>query len=129
MSDRTIKVAPAKTGLARIIAATLNSISGIKACWHHEAAFRQDLMIGVVLFILSFFVARSVEQWLLLTAPLLIILIVELLNSAIEATVDRISLEHHELSGRAKDAASAAVMLCWFLIVASWGAISWFNFS
>ena len=120
---------PGKTGLTRIIEATGHSIRGLRACWQHETAFRQDVIISLVLLALSFFVAESTTQWLALIAPLFLLVIVELLNSAIEAAVDRIGHEHHELSGRAKDFGSAAVFLCWFLIAASWGSIAWTNFT
>jgi len=120
---------PAKTGITRIFFAAGNSIRGIKSCWQHEAAFRQDIFLSLVLLPLSFFVAKSAVQWLLLIAPLILLLIVELLNSAIEATVDRIGHEHHDLSGRAKDAASAAVMVGHALILTSWGVIAWNNFA
>ncbi len=119
---------PGQTGLARIIAATGYSLKGIKACWVHEAAFRQEVMLTVVLFPLSFFVANSVEQWLLLISPLFLLLMLELLNSAVENAIDRIGLEKHVLSGRAKDIASASVFFCLVLIALSWGAISWNNF-
>ena len=118
---------PGKSGITRIIEATGHSIRGLRACWHHEEAFRQDVIISLILFALSFFVAESTAQWIALIAPLFLIVIVELLNSAVEATVDRIGPEHHELSGRAKDLGSAAVFLCWFLIATSWGAIAWTN--
>jgi len=120
---------PGKTGLTRLFNAAGNSIKGIKACWQNEAAFRQDVALSLVLLPVSFFVAESTAQWLLLIAPLFLLLIVELLNSAIEATVDRIGREHNEMSGRAKDIASAAVMLSLFLIATMWGAIAWTNFS
>jgi diacylglycerol kinase (ATP) len=120
---------PGKSGLTRLIKATGHSIRGIKACWQNEAAFRQDVALSLVLFPLSFFVAESTTQWLALIAPLFLLLIVELLNSAVEATVDRIGREHNEMSGRAKDIASAAVMLCLFLIATTWGAIAWTNFT
>ncbi len=118
---------PEKSGLTRLIEATGHSIRGLKACWQHEAAFRLDVILGLILFTLSFFLAESTTQLLALIAPLFLLLIVELLNSAIEATVDRIGREQHEMSGRAKDIASAAVMLCLFLIAATWGAIAWTN--
>jgi len=120
---------PGKSGLTRIIEAIGHSIRGLRACWQHETAFRQDVIISLVLLALSFFVAESAAQWLALIAPLFLIVIVELLNSAVEAAVDRIGHEHHELSGRAKDFGSAAVFLGWFLIAASWGAIAWTNFT
>jgi len=120
---------PGKTGLTRIIEATGHSIRGLRACWQHETAFRQDVVISLILLALSFFLAESTVQWLALIAPLFLIVIVELLNSAVEAAVDRIGHEHHELSGRAKDFGSAAVFLSWFLVAASWGAIAWTNFT
>ncbi len=119
---------PGKTGLARIVDATNYSMQGLKACWTHEAAFRQNLALSVVLFLASFWVSTSAIQWLLLVFPLFLLLIVELLNSAVESAVDRIGPEHHELSGRAKDASSAAVFVCLVLIGLCWIAIVWQNF-
>jgi len=118
-----------RTGVVRIFDAAGHSIRGIRACWQYEAAFRQGLALSVVLFFASFFLANSVEQWLLLVVPLVLILIVELLNSAVENTVDRIGEERHVLSGRAKDMGSAAVLFCHFVIILSWGAIAWANLS
>ncbi|MFC1695505.1 diacylglycerol kinase [Pseudomonadota bacterium] len=118
-----------KTGLVRWLDATGHSIRGIRACWENEAAFRQDVLLSAVLFIVSFFLARSAEQWLLLVFPLFLILIVELLNSAVENVVDRIGPDLHTLSGRAKDMGSAAVLFCLILIATSWIAIAWENFS
>jgi len=117
-----------KSGLARIVDATYYSMQGLKACWLHEAAFRQNLALSIVLFFASFWVAASAVQWLLLVFPLLLLLIVELLNSAVENAVDRIGTDHHELSGRAKDASSAAVFVCLVLIGLCWIAIIWQNF-
>ena len=118
-----------KKVLTHVIEATGHSIRGIEACWRHETAFRLDVSLCLILFALSPFVAESATQWLVLIIPLFLLLIVELLNSAVEATVDRIGNEHHEMSGRAKDIASAAVMLCLFLIATTWGAITWTNFT
>ena len=103
-------------GYARIIAATRNSFRGIRDAWRHESAFRQDVMLSALLLLLSFWLAQTLVEWLILILPLFILLIVEILNSAIENTVDRIGEEHHELSGRAKDMASSAVMFCLILI-------------
>ena len=75
---------PGKSGLTRIIEATGHSIRGLRACWHHEEAFRQDVIISLILLALSFFVAESPPQWLALIAPLFLIVIVELLNSAVD---------------------------------------------
>ena len=119
----------ARTGVMRIFDAAGHSARGIRACWNNEAAFRQDVMLSVALFGLSFFLANSAEQWLLLVIPLVLILIVELLNSAVENTVDRIGEERHVLSGRAKDMGSAAVLFCHVVIVLSWSAIAWTNLS
>ncbi len=119
---------PGKTGFARLIDATRYSMRGLRACFANEAAFRQEVAAFLVLLPLSFFVARSVVQWLILVGPLFLLLIVELLNSAVESVVDRIGHEHHELSGRAKDMGSAAVLLCLLLIGACWGGIAWSNF-
>lgn len=117
-----------KTGLARVIAATGFSWQGLKACFSNEAAFRQEIAASAVLIPAAFFVARSVEQWLLLVGPIILLLIVELLNSAVESVVDRIGHEHHELSGRAKDMGSASVLLCLVLIGCCWGGLIWKNF-
>jgi diacylglycerol kinase (ATP) len=118
---------PAKTGIARLIDATRYSFAGLRACYVNEAAFRQEILLVAVLFPLSFLLAHSVVQWLLLVAPLFLLLIVELLNSAIETVVDRIGSEKHELSGRAKDMGSASVLVCLILITCCWGAIIWEN--
>jgi diacylglycerol kinase (ATP) len=119
---------PGKTGIARLIDATGYSMQGLSACWRSEAAFRQEVALCLVLFPMAFFVAVNIEQWLLLVSPLFLLLIVELLNSAVEATVDRIGPERHELSGRAKDIGSAAVFICLLLIGMCWGSLIWKNF-
>lgn len=84
-------------------------------------------MAIVVLLPLSLLLARNAVQWLLLILPLIALLTTELVNSAIEAAVDRIGKDHHELSGRAKDLASAAVFICWLAVAASWLAIAYEN--
>ena len=118
---------PGKSGMARLFDATGYSIKGIGAAWRNEAAFRQEVALCVVLFPLSFLVARSIEQWLLLTTPLFLLLIVELLNTAIENVVDRIGSERHDLSGQAKDMGSAAVLICLLMLAVSWFSIGWKN--
>jgi len=120
---------PGKTGFSRLFDAAGYSLRGMQDCWRFEAAFRQEVALCVVLFALSFFVAGSLEQWLLLVSPLLLLLMVELLNSAVENVVDRIGDEYHELSGRAKDTASASVFICLVLIALSWFTIAWKNFA
>jgi len=116
---------PGLTGITRIIAATRNSFRGIRDAWIHESAFRQDVTLSVVLFILSFFLAANPVEWLVLILPLFLLIIVEILNSAIENTVDRFGGEHHLLSGRAKDMGSAAVMFCLVLIAIVWLTMIW----
>ncbi|MEJ2534553.1 MAG: diacylglycerol kinase [Gammaproteobacteria bacterium] len=101
---------------------------GLAAALRAEAAFRQELLLCALLLPLSFWLAQSVSQWLWLVTPLLILLIVELLHSAVETAIDRIGPERHELSGRAKDLGSAAVMLSLLLLAVSWGAVLWERF-
>ena len=119
---------PGKSGLSRLLDATGYSIKGLKAAFINEAAFRQELLLVLVLGTASFFVAANIVEWLILVVPLLLLLIVELLNSAIESTIDRIGDEFHELSGRAKDMGSAAVLLNLLLIAVCWGAVTWSHY-
>ena len=119
---------PGKRGLQRLLDATRWSYRGLRACWRHEAAFRQEVLLVVVLLPLSLLLARDAVQWLLLILPLLALLAIELLNSAIENVVDRIGDEFNELSGRAKDMGSAAVFLCLLGCAASWLTIALNNF-
>jgi len=119
---------PGNTGMRRIIRAFGFSMQGFAAAWRHEAAFRQETLLAVILLPLSFWLARNLNEWLLLTVTILLVLIVELLNSALEAVVDRISDEHHELAGRAKDIASAAVFVSLCLTFIVWGAVVWDRF-
>ena len=116
---------PGLTGSKRVIAASKNSLNGIRDCWRYESAFRQNSVLSVVLLIFSFFLAQTVIEWLMLILPLFLLAIVELLNSAIENTVDRIGPERHILSGRAKDMASAATFFCLVMIATVWLSIIW----
>ncbi len=118
-----------KTGLARLVDATGYSISGLKAAFINEAAFRQELLLITILGMASFWLSENPLEWLILIIPLFLLLIVELLNSAIESTVDRIGSETHELAGRAKDLGSAAVMLSLALIAFVWAVITWSHFN
>ena len=106
---------------SRLLPATKNSFLGLKAAYKHEMAFRQEILLFLVTTPLALWLASGFIEFVLLMSAILLILIVELLNSAIETVVDRIGLERHELSGRAKDLASAAVFvsLCYFALV--WG--------
>jgi diacylglycerol kinase (ATP) len=116
------------TGIARIIAATKNSFRGTRDAWLFESAFKQESRLGALMFLLSFWLAQTLVEWLLLILPLFLLLIVELLNSAIENTVDRIGEERHLLSGRAKDMASAAVMFSLILVGITWTSMIWSRF-
>ncbi|HXZ50681.1 MAG TPA: diacylglycerol kinase [Burkholderiales bacterium] len=100
-----------KTGLRRLINATRYSLAGIAEAARHEDAFRQELLLAAVLVPLGLWLGHSGIERALLCGSVLLVLVVELLNSAVEATVDRISLEDHQLAKRAKDLGSAAVML------------------
>ena len=110
----------ANTGITRIIKAGGYSMQGLQAAFRHEAAFRQELLLALIFIPLAFFVAVGPVERIVLIGLTLIVLIVELLNSAIEAVVDRVGMEHHELAGRAKDMGSAAVLLSLFLWVYAW---------
>lgn len=114
---------PGATGVTRIINATGYSMKGLKSAWINEAAFRQELMLILLLMPLAFWVGDSLNQILLLITISWLVVIVEILNSAIEAVVDRIGAEHHELSGRAKDLGSAAVFIALALNGLVWGAL------
>ena len=112
-----------KSGFKRIFSAMFYSIDGFRAAWKHEHAFRQELMIAVPGIVISFFLPVTSLERLALIAVLLLVLTIELLNSAIEAVVDRVSLDRNPLSKNAKDLGSAAVMLAFFLALATWGII------
>ncbi|QRX81871.1 diacylglycerol kinase [Glaciimonas sp. PAMC28666] len=107
-------------GLKRIFSALFYSYDGLKSAWKNENAFRQELMVVVPGIIIAFFLPVSALQKLLLIAVLVWIIIVELINSAIEAVVDRVSLERNPLSKNAKDFGSAAVLLTCILALATW---------
>ena len=117
------------SGFRRLRDATRWSLRGLGACWRHEAAFRQEIVLFALALPLSLWLARDAVQWLLLLLPLFGLLAVELLNSAIESVVDRIGPERHELSGRAKDLGSAAVFVCLAAAAVTWSAIAWQNLS
>ena len=114
---------PGKTGIKRIFAAAAYSLQGILYAWKNEAAFRQECCLAVVLLPLAFFVGENSTQIALLILPVFLVLIVELINSAIEAVVDRIGDEVHILSGAAKDIGSAAVFVCLLLLFIVWGIV------
>jgi diacylglycerol kinase (ATP) len=114
--------------LTRIIKAFGFSVKGFRATWKHEEAFRQEVILAVILLPLSFYVAVNATQLAILLLTLFIVLITEILNSAVEAVVDRVSDEHHKLAGRAKDMGSAAVLLSLTMTAVIWGVIIYENF-
>jgi|SRR5471030_227263 len=112
-----------KSGLKRIFSAFLYSIDGFKSAWKHEHAFRQEVSLFVVGTIIALVLRISAFEKLMLIGVLMLILIVELINSSIEAVVDRVSLERHPLSKNAKDFGSAAVLLTCLLAAGAWGVV------
>jgi diacylglycerol kinase (ATP) len=110
----------AKPLLARPFIALRLSLRGLGAAWRHEVAFRLEVLGGVVLVPVGFFLGQTAVERALLIGSLLLVLLVELVNSALEATLDRISLEDHPLIGRAKDIGSAAVFLALLNAAAVW---------
>lgn len=112
-------------GLARIVRATRCSWAGLLAAWENEAAFRQEAIMVIVLLPLALWLGENGVERALLGGSLLLVLIVELLNSSIEAAVDRIGPERHELSGRAKDLGSAAVGCAIGVVVFVWICVLW----
>ncbi|MDJ0698997.1 MAG: diacylglycerol kinase [Woeseiaceae bacterium] len=116
------------TGIRRVLMATRYSAQGFVHAWRHEAAFRQEFGLTLVLIPLALWLGRTGFERLMLIGCCLLVLIVELLNSAIEAVVDRFGGEHHELSGRAKDLGSAAVFVSLVLVAAVWVTVAWQRF-
>ena len=111
---------PGKTGLARILHAFKYSWLGIKSAWRCESAFRQEIILLLVLTPVALVLPFPGHEKLLLIITLLMVIVVELLNSAIEATVDRIGADIHPLSGQAKDMGSAAVLFATFIAFITW---------
>ncbi|KQU77082.1 MULTISPECIES: diacylglycerol kinase [unclassified Rhizobacter] len=118
-----------RTGLERVIRATGYSIEGLKTAYHGESAFRQETWLAVLLLPAALWLGRTWIETALLAGSVLLVLIVELLNSGIEAVVDRVSFELHDLSKRAKDLASAAVFLSLMLCGGIWLAALWHRFT
>ncbi len=115
-------------GIKRIIKAAGFSWQGIKAAFENEAAFRQEVALAVVLLPLAVWLSKSATQMALMISSVLLVMLVEILNSAIEAAIDRHGGEQHVLSGRAKDMGSAAVMFAFIYMLIIWGGILWDNF-
>ena len=114
-----------KTGIMRTLFAFKHSGKGFQFLLKNEAAFQQELVLAVLLVPLSFLIKQTLTELLLLLMVLALVLIVEILNTAIETVVDRIGLEHHELSGLAKDLGSAAVLLSLLFAAGVWLTFLW----
>lgn len=111
------------SGIIRIYKAFFFSMQGLRAAFQSEAAIRQEVALAVVMIPLSFWLSGSTVERILLICSVLLVILVELINSALEAIVDRIGTERHELSGKAKDIGSAAVFVAMMITVVIWGSI------
>ena len=114
-----------RRGLERLVAATGFSVAGIRAAWRSEEAFRLEMLAAIVMLPLAFWLGADAVQRSLLFGTVLIVLIVELLNTAVEYTIDRIGTDHHKLSGHAKDMGSAAVLISLLLCGLTWSSVIW----
>jgi diacylglycerol kinase (ATP) len=112
-----------KTGLRRLINALGYSVEGFKAAYKHEDAFRQEVFLAIVLIPLAFYLGKTSIEKALMVASVLLVMVVELLNSAVEAAVDHTSTEHHALAKRAKDIGSAAVFFALMIVLVVWGLV------
>lgn len=113
-----------KRGLQRLVAATGYSAAGLRAAWRHEEAFRQEVALVLVLLPVALWLGQSGLERALLVGSCLLVIVVELLNSAVEAVVDRVGHDLHELSARAKDLGSAAVLISLLLAAVVWSGIA-----
>ena len=117
-----------RTGLDRVVRATGYSMSGVRMAYQGESAFRQEVWVAAVMLPAAFWLGNGWLETAALAGSVVLVLIVELLNSATEAAIDRVSFELHDLSKRAKDLASAAVFLSVLLCTSVWGAALWHRF-
>jgi len=125
----TMMTKPGKTGLARLIAATGYSMKGLRAAWKYEEAFRIEASLSCLCIPLAFWIGRDLTHQLLLVITCAIVILAELFNSAIEATVDRFGSDMHPLSGQAKDIGSAGVFTSLMLFLIAWIPSLWQHFS
>lgn len=119
-SQSHIQNKPNGTGIMRIFKAFNCSMLGFKAAFKHESAFRQELLLCIILLPISFVISTSLAVWVALICSLLFLLFAEVINSALEALADRISTDHHELLGRAKDLGSSAVFIAMVVVSLVW---------
>lgn len=119
---------PKHTGITRVFKAYGNSLAGLASAYRTEAAFRQEVWLAIIMIPGAFWVGQTAIERLVLVGSVLLVMIVELLNSAVEAVVDRISLERHPLSKHAKDVGSGAVLLALINALAIWITLLWSRF-
>lgn len=122
-SDGAVRPGAKPHGLARILKAFANTWHGLAGCWREEEAFRQECLLALVVVPAAVWFGANGTERALLIGPMLVILIVELLNSAIETAIDRIGTERHALSGLAKDLGSAAVFVSFVLLASTWALV------
>jgi diacylglycerol kinase (ATP) len=122
-TEATVRPGAKPRGLTRLARAFANSWNGIAGCWREEEAFRQECLFAAVAVPAALWLGHTGLERALLTGPVLLILIVELLNSAIEVAIDRIGIERNALSGLAKDLGSAAVLFSFLLLGADWALV------
>ena len=127
LPDPAVNPQKSRKGLERVFHATLISVQGLRAGWS-EPAFRQEAILAIVLVPVSFWLGRSWVEVSMLAGTVVLVMIVELLNTAVEAAIDRIGPEWHDLSKRAKDMGSAAVLLSLLLCSGTWLAALWQRF-
>ncbi len=116
---------PQNTGLRRIVNATRFSMAGLRAAWVNEAAFRQEVTATLILIPCGIWLGQNGVERALLIGSCLLVIVVELINSAIEAAVDRVSMDKHRLAGRAKDLGSAAVLVSIVIVFLIWSLIAY----
>ena len=127
-NDTSAMTKPGNRGLRRVIAATVFSFKGFKAAWQNEEAFRTEILLAIVLVPTAFWLGQSTVERLLLLLSLILVILAELANTAIESVVDRISSEQHPLSGQAKDLGSSLVFVTNMTVLLVWGMIGWDRF-
>lgn len=122
---QSLPKAAKRTGVLRALFAFKHSYAGLRATWLSESAFRQESVLAAFLIPCAVLLPVSPIERVMLIGSVLLVLLVELLNSAVEAVVDRISLDRHELSGRAKDCGSAAVLVALVICAMTWAVLLW----
>lgn len=123
MSDKPAMNKPDRHGIVRLLDATRYSMRGFRAAWQHEEGFRIEACLMLLMAPLAAIIAASAVEFALMIISCALVVLAELINSAIEAVVDRIGPDRHPLSGQAKDLGSAAVFVCLMLVLVVWGTI------